>query len=148
VRRGRRRNAVSGTLKIELAATGSDITDAQRECVTEHLLLALGRFGGGVTRVTVRLSGEANPLGGFDTRCAMRAWLRSRGSVAVETVDGAAAIDRAVTRLAARVELALVDGGAETGALVTPVALASCELGTQLGLGRRTVATARRKRRT
>ena len=146
MRRGRRRNAVGGTLKIELAATGSDITDAQREGVAERLLLALGRFGGGVRRVTVRLSDEANPLGGFDTRCAMRAWLRPRGSVAVETVDGGAAIDRAVARLAARVELALVDGGAETGALLTPVALASAEPGTQLGY--RTVVRASRKRRT
>jgi hypothetical protein len=134
-------------LNIELTAAGSDVTDSQRERVAERLLLALGRFGGGVTRVTVRLSDVANPLGGFDTRCAMRAWLRPRGSVAVETVDGAGAIDRAATRLAARVELALVDGEADAVGLAALAVFPSCEPRTQLGLRCRTVDKGRRRRR-
>jgi hypothetical protein len=131
-----------------MAATGSDVTNAQRESVARRLLLNLGRFGAGVERVTVRLSDVANPLGGFDTRCEMRAWLRPSGSVAVETVDGDTAIDRAATRLAARVEWALVDGGGEVAALATPVALAACALVTPARCGPRTAVKGRRKRRT
>jgi hypothetical protein len=81
--------------------------------VERRLLYALSRFGAGVERVAVRLSDEANPLGGFDRRCCMRAWLRRHDSVRVEAVDGPLAIDRAVGRLAERVEWTLVDGRAE-----------------------------------
>ncbi len=105
-----------GTLKIEVIATGLEVGDDLRVGVERRLLYALSRFGAGVERVVVRLSDVPNPLGGFDRRCCMRAWLRGDEIVRVETRDGPAALDRAAGRLASRVEWALVNGRAETGA--------------------------------
>jgi hypothetical protein len=71
--------------------------------------------------VAVRLSDVANPLGGVDQRCRMRAWLTGKKNVRVETMDGPLAIDRAVGRLAERVGWALVDGRAEETTRLRPV---------------------------
>jgi hypothetical protein len=93
------------------------------ERVEQRLVYALTRFGAGVERVAVRLSDEKNALGGLDTRCQMRAWLRDRSSISVETLDGWAALERAVDRLVVRIELALVDGQVDDrSSLMLPVA--------------------------
>ena len=85
-----------------------------RRSVEQRLIYSLSRFGEGVERVVVRLAERSNALGGVDRRCQMRAWLKHRKSVGVVTLDGPGAIDRAVDRLAIRVEWALVNGRAET----------------------------------
>jgi hypothetical protein len=70
--------------------------------------LALSRFGRRITKVTVRLTEQVNPLGGLDRRCRTRAWLQSGDGVRAETVGGPIdeAVDRALRRLAERVDLA------------------------------------------
>jgi hypothetical protein len=112
-------------LKIDVGSAGLRVTEDQRQSVERRLLLALTRFSGQLERVKVRLSNVANPMGGVDRRCQMEAWLRSGGSVAVETVDGPAAVDRAAIRLAARVEWAVVDGWSEIPSQRITVALPS-----------------------
>ena len=94
-------------------AEGFEVGDDLRRSVERRLLYALSRFGPGVERVAVRLSDVANPMGGVDRVCRIRAWLRWHESIRVETMDGPLAIDRAVRRLAARVEWTLVNGRAE-----------------------------------
>src|SRR6185295_17522287 len=80
--------------------------------VDRRVRLALGRFGRRVQRVTVRLAALANPLGGSDQRCRMRAWLQGAGDVRAEAINGKieAAIARAATRLATAVAWALDAG--------------------------------------
>jgi len=102
--------AVAASLRIEVVAAGWEVSDELRRNIELRLLSALSRFGPGVERVVVRLSDTANPLGGVDRRCRMRASLRKRPSVRVETLDGPSAIARAVERLTQRVEWALIDG--------------------------------------
>jgi len=92
---------------------GDGVGDDLRRGVERSLLYALSRFAPGIERVSVHLSDVANPLGGVDRRCRMRAYLRRHQSIRVETVDGPQGIDRAVTRLAQRVEWALASGRAE-----------------------------------
>jgi hypothetical protein len=80
-------------------------------------LLALSRFGPGVRKVTVRLAEPANPLGGVDQRCRMRAWMRQSDDIHAEAINGGfeTAVARAARQLAQRVGYAL-DGGAMDGA--------------------------------
>jgi hypothetical protein len=92
---------------------GDGVGDDLRRSVERSLLYALSRFGPGVERVSVHLSDVANPMGGVDRRCRMRAYLRRHQSIRVETMDGPQGIDRAVTRLAERVEWALASVRAE-----------------------------------
>ena len=88
---------------------------AVRAMAVRRVHLALGRFGGRVQRVTVRIAKPANPLGGVDHRCRMRAWLQAAGDGRAEAINGKveAAIRRAATRLATGVGWAL-DGGPVT----------------------------------
>ena len=109
-------------MRIDVVAAGFDISDDLRKRVRQRVLLSLSRFAPGVERITVHLSDEVNPLGGLDRCCRMQAWLVRRKSVRVETKDGALAIERAVERLATRVEWALVDGrGGPDSRLHAPV---------------------------
>ena len=103
------------TLRVDVVGVGFEISDELHRHVERRVSYALGRFGPWVERVTVRLSNTANPLGGVDQHCRMRAWLRRRRIVGVRTVDGSSAIDRAVARLARRVEWTLVDGRGAQG---------------------------------
>ena len=96
---------------------GADLlSEAVREMAVRRVLLALSRFGGDVRKVTVRLAKPANPLGGFDQRCRMRAWLQASDDIHVEAINGRmeAAVGRAAARLAKRVGWAL-DGTAGDG---------------------------------
>ena len=106
-----------------MVAAGFEVSDDLRTDVERRLLYALSRFGAGVERVVVRLSDATNPLGGVDRHCQMRAWLRRHDSVRVETLDGPLAIERAVERLAERVDWVLVNGHAETDLRLTSRAL-------------------------
>ena len=108
-----------------------------RRRVEQRLVYALSRFGAGVERVTVHLSDEKNALGGLDRRCRMRAWLRNRGTVAVETLDGRASFGRAADRLEARIEWALVNGQGETPLPLTPAVPSPTGRAALAGIGRR-----------
>jgi hypothetical protein len=132
-----------------VGSTGLKLNGGQRRGLTQRLLFALGRFSRQVERVTVSLSDVTNPLGGIDRRCQMRAWLRQGGSVAVQTVDGAGAVDRAATRLATRVEWAIVDVWHETPPrrpLETPPSQGSSAWPGAPGRGHRGAARARPRR--
>lgn len=112
VARKQRSDARVRTLRI-------DVTAADRPAAAfamRQVLLALSRFGAQVRRVTVRLAKAANPLGGFDQRCRMRARLPARDDIQVEAIDATieTAVARAAARLAKRVGWAL-DGTANDG---------------------------------
>jgi len=106
---------------------GADLlSEAVREMAVRRVLLALSRFGGDVRKVTVRLAKPANPLGGFDQRCRMRAWLQASDDIRAEAINGRmeAAVGRAAARLAKRVGWAL-DGAAGDGFHPTPTSSGS-----------------------
>ncbi len=94
-----------------MAGPGLRLSKAQRGAVARRVLLALSRFGR-ITKVTVRLAEQVNPLGGLDRRCRMRAWLQSGHGVRAEAISAPSddAVGRAVTRLAERVALTLDTG--------------------------------------
>jgi hypothetical protein len=101
---------------------GADLrSEAVRGMAVRRVLLALSRFGGQVRRVTVRLAEPANPLGGVDQRCRMRAWLQASDDIHAEAINGRieAAVARAAMRLAKRVGWAL-DGAGGDGFHATP----------------------------
>jgi hypothetical protein len=99
-------------LKIDVSIIGFKLSDAFRRRVIRRLRLTLSRFGLRIERVTVRLSNVANPLGGVDRRCQMKAHLRFQDSIVVEIINGRWGVDRAITRLGERVERALLNGKA------------------------------------
>jgi hypothetical protein len=105
---------VAGTLRIDVTGAGLPLSVSQRQRVVRRVLLALSRFGPHIHKVSVRVAELANPLGGLDRRCRMRAWLLAQdgNGIRVEVINGRveAAVGRAATRLAARVAYAL-DGG-------------------------------------
>jgi hypothetical protein len=96
---------------LRIDVTGMDVgfSDVLRGKVERRVLLALSRFGPRVRKVTVRLTEPANPLGGVDQRCRMRAWLRESDDVRAEAINGAieATVARAAAQLAKRVDSAL-----------------------------------------
>jgi hypothetical protein len=106
-------------LKIDVTAVG--LSSALRGRVVRRVLLALSRFGPRIRRVTVRLAEPANPLGGVDQRCRMRAWLQETDGIRAEAINGKveAAVARAAAQLAHRVALAM-DGHGGDGAHVAP----------------------------
>jgi hypothetical protein len=105
---------VAGTLRIDVTGAGLPLSVAQKERVVRRVLLALSRFGPHIHKVSVRVAELANPLGGLDRRCRMRAWLQAQegNGIRVEVINGRveAAVGRAATRLAARVAC-ILDGG-------------------------------------
>jgi hypothetical protein len=82
-----------------------------------RVLLALSRFGSRIGKLTVRLAERANPLGGVDRHCAMRAWLQTSVEVQAEAIgegfEEAAA--RAAAQLTQRVRSALDSGTSDGG---------------------------------
>ena len=106
-------HAVGRRLRIDVMGVDGHLSPALRETVVRRVLLALSRFGPRVRKVTVRLAEPANPLGGVDQRCRMRAWLQESDGIRAEAINGAmeTAVARAAARLAKRVAFAL-DGGA------------------------------------
>jgi ribosome-associated translation inhibitor RaiA len=90
-------------MKIRIHWPGGAITAAMRVHVEKQVGLALGKFGDGVSTVTVRLSTT-----GRDNHCEIHVALRIR-EVSVEEVhvDPLRAVDFAAARLSDRVALAL-----------------------------------------
>ncbi len=108
-------------LKIDVTVAGLRLSKALRAMAVRRVLLALSRFGEQVRKVTVRMSRPANPLGGVDQSCRMRASLGAGADVRAEAINGRmeAAVARAAVRLAKGVAWAL-DGAASDGPRAQP----------------------------
>lgn len=100
-------------MRIEVTAVNLRLPDVQRGKLVRIVLLSLSRFAPRIRKVTVRLAQPANPLGGVDQRCRMRASLRESDHIRTEAIDGGieAAVALAAARLAKRLDSAL-DGAA------------------------------------
>lgn len=94
---------------MKIDVTGDALSTDAREKVVRRVLLTMSRFGPRLAKVTVRLATPANPLGGVDRRCRMRAWTEAGSDIRSEVLDGTvqAAVDRATSQLAKRVARAL-----------------------------------------
>jgi hypothetical protein len=117
-----RTDASARTVRIDVM--GADLrSEAVRGMAVRRVLLALSRFGGQVRKVTVHLAEPANPLGGVDQRCRIRAWLQASDDIHAEAINGRieAAVARAALQLAKRVGWAL-DGTGSDGFHPTPSA--------------------------
>jgi ribosome-associated translation inhibitor RaiA len=117
-------HATRGTLKIDVMTANVRVSQAVRTMVVRRVRLALSRFGRRVQKVSVRIAKAANPLGGIDRRCRMRAWLQAADDVRAEAINGRVdtAVGRAAARLATGVAWALDTGlgtpGARRGGLI------------------------------
>jgi Sigma 54 modulation protein / S30EA ribosomal protein len=100
--------AAGGTLKIDVTRDDVSLSEALRGNAERGVLLALSRFGPRVRRVNVRLAEPANPLGGVDQRCRMRASLLDKDDIHSEAINGGfeSAIARAAAQLARRMDFA------------------------------------------
>jgi len=109
------RHASRETLRIDVTAADLRVPQVVRAMVVRRVRLALSRFGRRVQKVSVRVAEIANPLGGIDLQCQMRAWLQLAGDVRAEAINGRieAAVGRAAARLAIGVAWAL-DAGLST----------------------------------
>jgi hypothetical protein len=96
-------------LKIVVTGVPARFVRTSRKDVTRRVLLALSRFGPRLQKVTVHLAEPANPLGGVDQRCRMRAWLGATDGIRAEAINGTvdSAVARAAAQLAKRVASAL-----------------------------------------
>lgn len=105
---------MASPVRIDVARREAALTEALRGKVVRRVLLALSRFSPRLERVTVSLAEPANPLGGVDQRCRMRAWIGGHDGLRAEAINGGfdAAVARAAAQLAKRVALALDGGGA------------------------------------
>ncbi len=88
-------------MRIHVRSRGFELTEALRAHAERRLLFALGRFGGRVQSVMLRIDDVNGQRGGADKRCQIAARLAPWGEVRVEEMDGDlyAAISRAADRL-------------------------------------------------
>jgi len=95
-----------------VTCAGLSLTKELRAEVRRRLLLAMSRFGREVRGVSAHLSESANPLGGVDQQCQVRARLESGRELTADAISGqiGTAVARSATRLALLVTAAL-DGG-------------------------------------
>lgn len=59
-------------MKLQISGTGIAVTPELRRRIRRRVNFALGRFGGGIKALSVRLRGEAGPRGGLDHHCEIR----------------------------------------------------------------------------
>jgi ribosome-associated translation inhibitor RaiA len=102
-------------MQIEVRALNVRIDDSHRDFIERRLLFALGRFGGRIRRVLVRLEDVNGPRGGLDKRCHIDARLAGRGTLVVEVrdVELEPAISRAAERIGRRVRDELAARGSQ-----------------------------------
>ena len=110
-----------GILKIEVLSADARVSPALRAMVVRRVQLALSRFGRRVQTVRVRVAKTANPLGGTDQCCEIRAWLYPAGDVRAQAINGRTdfAVGRAAARLATDVAWVL-DGSHGTRGVSSP----------------------------
>jgi putative sigma-54 modulation protein len=92
-------------MRIHLRGLGDKLDSALAAYAERRLLFALGRFGGRIGRVNLRLEDTNGPRGGVDKRCHIELRLAGGGSLVVDMRDTAfePAISRAADRMARRV---------------------------------------------
>jgi hypothetical protein len=108
-------------LKIDVTRDDVSLSEALRGNAVRGVLLALSRFGPRVRKVNVRLAEPANPLGGVDQRCRMRASLFGKDDIHSEAINGGfeSAIARAAALLARRMDFAF-DADGSNGLHASP----------------------------
>jgi putative sigma-54 modulation protein len=92
-------------MKIEIRNLNDRIDQSQREYIERRLSFALGRFGGRIRRVMVRLEDMNGPRGGLDKRCHIEVRVPGRAVLVVDVrdVELEPAVSRAAERIARRV---------------------------------------------
>ncbi len=87
-------------MKIELRVRGLENVAVLREHIERRMQFALGRFGGEVGSVTVRVSDENGPRGGVDKRCHLTVRGPKVGTVVIDErhMAAEAAVDLAAGR--------------------------------------------------
>lgn len=96
-------------MRLDIRGRHVRINAGLREHVTRRLHFAIGRFGGRVAGILVRLEDVNGPRGGTDMQCRIVVRLAPRGELVVEVLeaDARVAVDVAVDRLARQVARAL-----------------------------------------
>ena len=89
-------------MHISVRTKGLELTNSLREYTVRRLQFALGWARTHLERVSVRLTDENGPRGGFDKRCRIQLRLNGRPTVLVDDLrdDLYVAIDEAVERAA------------------------------------------------
>jgi putative sigma-54 modulation protein len=84
-------------MQVAMHITDADLADAFKSYIDRRLRFALGRFGGRVGQVTVRIGAD----GRAESRCRISTEILPFGRVAVEEIDADlfAAVDRATGRI-------------------------------------------------
>jgi len=87
-------------MRIDIKASGFDLTDGLREHTVRRLQFALGWANHAVPAVNVRLSDINGPRGGKDKRCCIRVPFPGTRNVVIEDTESDlyVAIDRAAER--------------------------------------------------
>lgn len=93
-------------MRIDIKASGFDLTDGLREHTLRRLRFALGWADQDVRAVTVRLSDINGPRGGRDKRCRIQVPFPGARNVVIEDIE--ADLYVAIDRAAERTERALV----------------------------------------
>lgn len=95
-------------MQIHTYTQGFDLTDGLSQHLRRRVDFALGRIGGGVQRVVVRLYDVNGTRGGIDKRCRLQLHLADGGEVVVQDTRSdlyeaiGAAIERAARALKRR----------------------------------------------
>jgi hypothetical protein len=92
-------------MKIEIRNLNERVDESRRDYIERRLLFALGRFGGRIRRVMVRLEDMNGPRGGLDKRCHIEVRMPGRVVLVVDVrdVELEPAVSRAAERIARRV---------------------------------------------
>jgi hypothetical protein len=100
-------------LTIDITSAGFVLTKALRGGVRRRVRLAMSRFEPHVRGVRASLAEAANPLGGVDQRCRVRARLHCGLVLRAEAINGLieTAVGRSVAHLALLVAEALDGAG-------------------------------------
>lgn len=59
-------------MKLQISAKGLTVTQEMKRRIRRRVDFALGRFGGNIKLLSVRLKGEKGPRGGLDHQCEIR----------------------------------------------------------------------------
>ena len=96
-------------MQLSIRARNTEISRTLEEWIERRLCLALAKFGGRISRMTVLLEDINGPRGGVDQRCRVEVLLVPSGKIEAEATDTdvVLAVSRATNRIARRVRDAL-----------------------------------------
>ncbi len=86
-------------MRLDIRGRNLALTPSLLDHVARRLRFALGRFGGSIRQITVRVADVNGPRGGIDKRCHVHVDVAGR-TVTIEELDRDlyAAVDRAAER--------------------------------------------------